>query len=68
MGIHEYAEKWATLGTQDTWQRQTKLNTTENYQDCCHRAHPGAYPGVSPGYTVPASYTANHDLLVCPNR
>ena len=28
MGIHEYAEKRATLGTQDTWQRQTKLNTT----------------------------------------
>ena len=43
-------------------------NTTENYQDCCHRAHPGAYPGVSPWYTVPAPYTANHDLLVCPNR
>ena len=28
MGNHEYAEKRATLGTQDTWQRQTKLNTT----------------------------------------
>ena len=27
MGNHEYAEKRATLGTQDTWQRQTKLNT-----------------------------------------
>ena len=28
MGIHEYAEKRSTLGTQDTCQRQTKLNTT----------------------------------------
>ena len=28
MGNHEYAEKRATLSTQDTWQRQTKLNTT----------------------------------------
>jgi hypothetical protein len=28
MGIHEYAEKRATLGTQDTWQRQTQTNTT----------------------------------------
>ena len=28
MGIHEYAEKRATLGTQDTWQRQTQPNPT----------------------------------------
>ena len=59
----ENPEKLATLGTQDTGQRQTKHKNRAPHRKLrsgCHESHhknkPGMNPGALEGLTVPASY------------